>query len=145
MVNYQNLTRNLAWTQFQGSRFKRRGYWSRLSVRFGCLLGVGADNGARLLCLGTWLWDRRRRWEVTLFKNGLKKQILCFAYCSCHWRWHRITSVAPHRNRWKYATWYSVRYRQPHDKGTDHLFRREGHSIRLCKWQRAMSHNVNQR
>ena len=28
---------------------------------------------------------------------------------------------------------------QPHDEGTDHLFRQEGHSTRHCKWQRAKS------
>ena len=31
---------------------------------------------------------------------------------------------------------------QPCDKGTDHLFRQEGHSTRHCKWQRAKSLDV---
>ena len=34
-----------------------RGYWRRLSVRFGCLLGGRADNWARLLRLGPWFFD----------------------------------------------------------------------------------------
>ena len=49
MVNYQNLTCNLAWTQFQGSSFKRRGYWSRFLPQiwisftgWGWILGAGA-------------------------------------------------------------------------------------------------------
>jgi len=55
------LVYNLVYRKFQGSSIERRVYWSRFLPRFGCLLGVGTDNGARLLCPGPWFWDRRRR------------------------------------------------------------------------------------
>ena len=38
---YQKLVYNLVYSKDRGSSFKRRGYWSRLSVRFGYLLGGG--------------------------------------------------------------------------------------------------------
>lgn len=75
-------------------------------------------------------------------QKWLKTMFFVLAYCSFHRRWHRILIVAPHRNMWKHVTECSVVYLQPHNKGADHLFRREGQSMQLCKWQRAMSHNV---
>ena len=41
--------------EFQGRSFQRRGYWSHLSLRFGCLLGVGVDKRGRLLRLRPWV------------------------------------------------------------------------------------------
>ena len=47
------LVYNLVYRKFQGSRFKRRGYWSRFSVRFGCLLGGG--GGCEGQALAGWI------------------------------------------------------------------------------------------
>ena len=43
MVNYQNLTRNFAWTQFQRPQTKDQGYLLALAILFGYLIkGVGS-------------------------------------------------------------------------------------------------------
>ena len=65
------LVYNLVYRKFQGSSIERRGYWSRFLPRFGCLLGVGTDNGARLLRLRPWFWDWRRWWRVIVFERLL--------------------------------------------------------------------------
>ena len=46
--------------EVQGPSFKRRGYWSRFLLRFGCWSGGGADTRVRLLGLRPWFWDWRR-------------------------------------------------------------------------------------
>ena len=42
--------------------------------------GVGVYIGCRLLRVGPWFWDWRRRWWVTLFKMDKK---LCFCVLAC--------------------------------------------------------------
>ena len=59
LVKQQTRSNALFWltvwltAEVQGSRLERRGYWSRLSVRFGYLLGGGPQDAGG----GPWIAD----------------------------------------------------------------------------------------